>query len=187
MKFKMAKVLIALQVIVFYCADCQSVSATAPDSVQFPAVAHQIPIVLRVAGQIGFGALGGSIGSLAGKIHPVIGGVGWTVGSSFGVFAIGDGGTHRGSYLWTLTAGAATLLAWTPAMSKSRGDLETGLLLVGAGLTSLAAEIVVYYITEDEPSDQELTIGITPGTSMGTSVRLPSNMEGCTVSIRLAL
>jgi hypothetical protein len=166
---------------------CQDSTSVPVDTMMHRRVTlHRVLVVLRVTGQVAFGFLGGIIAAQTGRIHPAIGGVGWTVGSAFGVFALGDGGTHRGSYLWTLAAGTGTMLVWTPALINARG-FEAFAPIFGAGVTSLIAEIVVYHVTEDEPADQKLTIGITPGMSMGTSVRLPSNMQGCTVSIRLAL
>jgi hypothetical protein len=147
---------------------------------------HRVPVVLRVTGQVVFGVLGGGIGAITGRIHPAIGGVGWTVGSAFGVFALGDGGTHRGSYLWTLAAGAGTILAWTPALVNARGIEAIG-PAIGAGFTSLIAEIVVYHVTEEDPADQKVSVDVIPGILNNRSVGELSCDDGWSVTVRIVI
>lgn len=116
-------------------------------------------VPLRVAGQVVFGLVGGACGAIFTKVHPVLGGTGWVIGSSFGVFALGDLGTERGSYWWTLAGGAATALAWTPSLAKARG-LEAGIMAGLAIATSLTAEIITYHVTEKDPS--AIAVSVTP-------------------------
>jgi hypothetical protein len=100
-----------------------------------------------VAAQAGVGALTGLGGLALAKIHLVVGGIGWIAGSSFGVYSIGDEGTGRGQYWWTAAAGAGVVLAFTPALARTEG-MAAAIGVSMAMIASLAAEIIVYHITE---------------------------------------
>ncbi len=119
-----------------------------------------------IAGQIAVGAMGGMVGTTFTYAHPVAGGVGWILGSSFGVYAIGNAGTGRGSFRWTALAGTGAVIPFIPGMSK--GDIGAGFYAAAAMLTSLVAEIVVYYITE-APIPDKL-----------------DNVQGATISVSLS-
>jgi hypothetical protein len=100
-----------------------------------------------VVSQVGVGLLTGSGGLALTGIHPIVGGVGWIVGSSYGVYAIGDEGTGRGDFWWTAAAGSGVVFALTPALVGNKGI--GGVMAAGLGIVaSLTAEIIVYHITE---------------------------------------
>ncbi len=99
-----------------------------------------------VLGQVAIGTMGGMVGATFANAHPVAGGVGWIMGSSFGVYAIGDATTGRGNYWWTAIAGTAGVIPFVPGMTQ--GGLGAAFAAGAAMLTSLIAEIVVFYITE---------------------------------------
>lgn len=100
-----------------------------------------------VASQAGVGALTGLGGLTLAKIHLVVGAIGWIAGSSFGVYSMGDEGTGRGQYWWTAAAGAAVVLAFTPALARTEG-MAAAIGVSMAMIASLGAEIIVYHITE---------------------------------------
>jgi len=155
--------------------------ASSPDGT-FERGGQNIP--MRVVGQAFFGVVGGVAGGILVKVHPVLGGVGWTVGSAFGVYAIGDRGSGRGSYWWTFAGGAATVLAFTPAMSK--GGLGGGFAVGYAALTSLIAEIVVYHLTEkDQP--QKVNVWVTPSAQRWTRESPSMNQSGWTLTVQVLL
>jgi hypothetical protein len=98
--------------------------------------------------QTAVGGLGGYASlAILSNIHPVAGGIGWVAGSSYGVYIVGDWGTGRGNFPWTIGVGAGVVLAWTPLMTQpgSGRDLAAGLAI----LTSLVGELVTYHATED--------------------------------------
>ena len=109
-----------------------------------------------VASQAGVGAFTGLGGLVLAKIHPVVGALGWIAGSSFGVYNMGDEGTGRGQYWWTAAAGAGVVLAFTPALARTEG-IGAAIGITVTMLASLAAEIIVYHITEGP---------LVPGTSL---------------------
>jgi hypothetical protein len=111
--------------------------------------------------------------------------VGWTFGSSFGVFAIGNSATRAGSYWWTFSGGAVVVLAWTPAMINSRG-LDGAMTMAGAAFTSLISEIVVYYISEGNPVDQRVRVYLSP-TVDATALHSTRSPAGCAMTISLML
>jgi tryptophan-rich sensory protein len=147
---------------------------------------NRSPIPIRVIGQVAFGAVGGIAGALLTKVHPVAGGIGWTFGSSFGVFAMGDQGTGRGSYWWTFTAGAMSALAWTPVMVNGRG-LDAGAAVAGAILTSLVSEIVVYHLTEGDGPSQKVKVSFSPSTMQRARQDIQSGEMIYTLSVRVLL
>ena len=124
---------------------------------EFDSTATSVPSVpqhrgfFKTVGTVSMQTFVGTLGGLAGvtliKVHPVVGGIGWIVGSSFGVYSVGDEGTGRGNFWWTSVAGTVIVLAFTPSMAEARG---IGVVFsVGAAMiTSLLAEIIVYHITE---------------------------------------
>jgi hypothetical protein len=147
----------------------------------FDSTANAVPNTLQHRGffktvetvslQVLVGAMGGLAGATLAKIHPVVGGVGWIVGSSFGVYSIGDEGTGRGDFWWTSAAGTAVVLVFTPTLAKSR-DLGAVFALGAAMMTSLAVEIVAYHIAEGP---------LAPQTTLSVSF-LNSSMSGPTGS-----
>jgi len=106
--------------------------------------------------QVGTGLLLGSAGMTLAKIHPVVGGLGWIAGSSYGVYSMGDMGTGRGDFLWTMGAGTCAVLLLTPAMV--RGGSFTAIGVAAAALGSIVAEIVVYHATES-PNRTHVDVG----------------------------
>jgi hypothetical protein len=129
--------------------ECDSSTSTSSSQTQYRGF-------FRSAGTISLqflvGTMGGSAGLILTKIHPVVGGVGWIVGSSFGVYSIGDQGTGRGDYWWTAAAGTALVLAFTPAMASN--DIGGVMAVAGGMVGSLVAEIVAYHLTEGPPVPQ---------------------------------
>ena len=97
--------------------------------------------------QIFVGTMGGVAGLTLTKVHPIVGGIGWIVGSSFGVYSIGDEGAGRGDFWWTSAAGTAIVLAFTPSIAETKG-LGVLFAVGAAAIASLLAEIIVYHITE---------------------------------------
>ena len=129
-----------------------------------------------VASQTGVGALTGLGGLVLAKIHLVVGGIGWIAGSSFGVYSMGDEETGRGHFWWTAAAGAGVVLAFTPALARTEGMGA----VIGAGMAmvaSLAAEIIVYHITEDPLVPRaSLSVGF-----LDSSMAIPGGSSGSIV------
>jgi hypothetical protein len=160
-------------------------ATTVPDDAQGRGFLTSVGTVVAQAGVGAFTGLGGL--ALA-KIHLVVGGIGWVAGSSFGVYSVGDDETGRGHFWWTAAAGAGVVLAFTPALARTEGIGAA----IGAGMTmvaSLAAEIIVYHITEDPLVPRaSLSVGFLdsriaiPGGSSGSTAPLPS-LSPCLVFI----
>ncbi len=148
---KRMTLLVLLTVLWFVSASaCSSNSLLDSNATNVPVDPQQrgfLKSVGTVASQVGVGALTGLGGLVLAKIHPIVGGIGWSAGSSFGVYSIGDAGSGRGDYWWTAAAGAGAIVAFTPALARNDGiGVVIGVSM--AMVASLAAEIVVYHITE---------------------------------------
>jgi hypothetical protein len=50
------------------------------------------------------------------------------------------------------------MLAWTPEIAK--GGIGGGIAAGMGAISSLIAEIVVYYLTEGEPKDQRVSVSL---------------------------
>jgi hypothetical protein len=162
------------------CGSKCALDSNATDMPSAPQHGGFFKCVGTVASQVGVGALTGLGGLLLAKIHPVVGGLGWIVGSSFGVYSIGDAGTGRGDYWWTAAAGAGVVAAFTPALARDNG-IGGAIVVSMAMITSLAAEIIVYHITERPlVPGASLSVGfldsrlVCPGRSSGTTATRPS-------------
>jgi hypothetical protein len=113
-----------------------------------------------VGTQVLVGMMGGFAGALLAKIHPVAGGIGWIVGSSFGVYSVANDGRGEGSYWWTIAAGTGVVLAFTPSIAEG-GDIAGAYAAAVAMLVSLAAEIVAYHISESPPQPH-VSVSVSP-------------------------
>jgi hypothetical protein len=125
------------------CNETDSMVTRLPNTVEHRGF---LKTVGTVSAQFFVGTMGGLAGLILTKVHPVVGGIGWIVGSSFGVYSVGDAGTGRGDFWWTAAAGTGMVLVFTPYMASN----DPGAAIAGAAaiLTSLIAEIVAYHITE---------------------------------------
>jgi hypothetical protein len=152
-------VLILALLIVLYCPYASSrwawheFDSTASTLPSVPQGRGSFKTVGTVAGQVCVGLLTGLGGLMLSQIHPVVGGVGWIVGSSYGVYSIGDEGTGRGNFWWTAAAGTGTVLAFAAGLPQHTG-IDAVIFFGIAAVTSLAAEIVVYFITEGSMTAQ---------------------------------
>lgn len=103
---------------------------------------------LKVTGQIATGFLGGIIGAAILRMHPVTSGIGWTLGSSVGVYLVGNLSGGKGSYWWTAASGAVPLLVFIIPLDQAGDSFSAGAIIVSAVLATLTAEIAGYYISK---------------------------------------
>jgi len=110
---------------------------------------------LKVTGQITGGFLGGLITGAMFRVHPVTTGIGWVIGSSAAVYLIGNISGGKGNYWWTAASGAVPLLLFVIPLDKTSGSFDTGSMIFGALIISLASEIAGYYITKPFETQNE--------------------------------
>ncbi len=103
---------------------------------------------LKVTGQIVTGFLGGIVGGAVLNMHPVTSGIGWIMGSSAGVYLVGNLSGGRGSYWWTVVSGAVPVLSFIIPLDKAGDSFSAGAIILGAALVTLTTEIVGYYISK---------------------------------------
>jgi len=103
---------------------------------------------IKIGGQVLGGAISGTIFSFPFyQLHPIFGGIGWLVGSSLGVYLIGNIGKQNSSYWGTLLGGAVGSTLFIVSFNKS---IDGYGLYLGAILTSIPFEILSYYLFKSD-------------------------------------
>lgn len=103
---------------------------------------------LKVTGQVITGFLGGIVGAAAMHMHPVTSGIGWIMGSSVGVYLIGNLSGGKGNYWWTVASGAVPVLFIIIPLDQAGDSFTAGAIILGAALVILTSEIAGYYISK---------------------------------------
>ncbi len=103
---------------------------------------------IKVGGQVLGGAVSGTIFFFPFyQLHPIFGGIGWLVGSSLGVYLIGNIGEQSSSYWGTLLGGTVGSTLFVVSFNKS---IDGYSLYLGAILASIPFEILGYYLFKSD-------------------------------------
>ncbi|RJP64151.1 MAG: hypothetical protein C4539_14880 [Ignavibacteriales bacterium] len=105
-------------------------------------------------GKVAAQCLGGTLFGILGMVpaiginSPIIAGVGYLLGSSLGVYVIGNIGSTKGNFWFTLAGGTATELLFIILVDKSSDSRIAATIILGGIFAILSAEILTYHLTK---------------------------------------